>query len=327
MSKSISNKSILGALTVNAKNVPVISYSDTTPTSPAVGDLWFNTTTGYTYLYYNDGTSSQWVGISTSGAGAQGVVSATSPLSYNSSTQSLSLSTIGVATGGTGNTSLTSGSYLKGNGTSAIVSQAGIPAGDITSGSLDVARGGTGVSTGAGLINVVPTATYVGSGSASVASNGMITFSGTNYITFAGAFSSTYDRYQVQISGYSGPGTYLGMRGATNGSGNSAAAYYDGGMYRQGGGTGIWTNQSGTTQMQVGYVPGNEWWQATVEVINPNNGNACTFMNRAFYMGGSGTTVLTDGKFNGTSAFDGLQFWCTGGGTFAGQIRVLAYRK
>lgn len=196
----------------------------------------------------------------------------------------------------------------------------------ITSGSLAVARGGTGSATGAGLVPIVPTAVYVASGSGSVASDGIVSFSGTNYVTFAGAFS-TRTRYLVQISGYSGPSTYLGMRGATSGSGNSAAAYYEGGLYRQGGSVGIWTNQSGANLMQVGYVPANEWWQSTVEILNPNNGNAATFINRAFYMGGSGTTVISDGKFNGTSNFDGLQFWCTGGGTFAGTIRILEYRS
>lgn len=196
----------------------------------------------------------------------------------------------------------------------------------ITSGSLAVARGGTGSATGAGLVPVVPTAVYVASGSGSVGADGIVTFSGTNYVTFAGAFGSK-SRYLVQISGYSGPGTYLGMRGATNGSGNSVAAYYEGGLYRQGATVGIWTNQSGANLMQVGYVPGSEWWQATVEVLNPNNNNACTFINRAFYMGGAGTTVISDGKFNGTSTFDGLQFWCTGGGTFGGTIRILEYRN
>lgn len=327
MSKSISNKDILGTLTVNSKPVPTVSNGDTAPTSPLPGDIWFNTSSGYTYLYYNDGTSSQWISITTNGAGPQSVISATSPLSYNSSTQNLSLGTVGVANGGTGATSLTSGGYLKGNGTSAITSQSGIPASDITSGSLDIARGGTGISTGVGLIPIIPSAVYVASGSGTVSSSGLVTFSGTNYITFQGAFSSTYQRYLVQISGYSGPATYLGMRGATNGSGNSVAAYYEGGMYRQGGGVGIWTNQSGANLMQVGYVPSNEWWQSTVEVLNPNNGNACTFINRAFYMGGSGTTVISDGKFNGTSNFDGLQFWCTGGGTFAGTIKIFAYAK
>jgi hypothetical protein len=51
-----------------------------------------------------------------------------------------------VGSGGTGATTLASGGYLKGAGTSAITSQSGIPASDITSGTLPVARGGTGFS-------------------------------------------------------------------------------------------------------------------------------------------------------------------------------------
>lgn len=47
---------------------------------------------------------------------------------------------ISVVAGGTGTTTLTSGGYLKGAGTGAITSQTGIPAGDITSGTLDMAR-------------------------------------------------------------------------------------------------------------------------------------------------------------------------------------------
>jgi hypothetical protein len=49
-----------------------------------------------------------------------------------------------IGRGGTGATSLTASGYLKGNGTSAITSQSGIPASDITSGELAIARGGTG---------------------------------------------------------------------------------------------------------------------------------------------------------------------------------------
>jgi hypothetical protein len=45
-----------------------------------------------------------------------------------------------VASGGTGVTSFTSGEYLKGAGASAITSQSGIPAGDVTSGTLAQAR-------------------------------------------------------------------------------------------------------------------------------------------------------------------------------------------
>lgn len=38
-----------------------ISVSDTAPTSPVNGSLWWNSTIGVLKIYYNDGTSSQWV--------------------------------------------------------------------------------------------------------------------------------------------------------------------------------------------------------------------------------------------------------------------------
>lgn len=40
---------------------PTLTASDTAPASPVVGDLWFDTTGLQMYLWYNDGTSSQWV--------------------------------------------------------------------------------------------------------------------------------------------------------------------------------------------------------------------------------------------------------------------------
>jgi microcystin-dependent protein len=42
----------------------------TSPTAPAIannGDIWYNTSRGIAYVYYDDGTSSQWVEIVTSG--------------------------------------------------------------------------------------------------------------------------------------------------------------------------------------------------------------------------------------------------------------------
>lgn len=63
MAKSISNKNILGALTVNSKTVPTISYSDSVPSSPVAGDIWVRTTDMVMFTYYNDGSSSQWTEI------------------------------------------------------------------------------------------------------------------------------------------------------------------------------------------------------------------------------------------------------------------------
>ena len=38
-----------------------VTVSDTAPSSPASGDLWYYTVTGELFIYYNDGDSSQWV--------------------------------------------------------------------------------------------------------------------------------------------------------------------------------------------------------------------------------------------------------------------------
>lgn len=53
-----------------SKNIAgtVASVSATVPTSANNGDMWFNSTTGVTYVYYNDGTSSQWVETVTTAA-------------------------------------------------------------------------------------------------------------------------------------------------------------------------------------------------------------------------------------------------------------------
>lgn len=41
--------------------VATVTTGDTAPTSPSDGDLWYRTSDGRTYVYYNDGSSSQWV--------------------------------------------------------------------------------------------------------------------------------------------------------------------------------------------------------------------------------------------------------------------------
>jgi hypothetical protein len=68
-------------------SVEGISTSGTAPTSPADGDLWFDSDNGLLYIYYaEDGGSSQWVTASPQGpkgdtgpAGADGAIGATGP--------------------------------------------------------------------------------------------------------------------------------------------------------------------------------------------------------------------------------------------------------
>lgn len=60
------NTNVTTAIARNGRNVPTFVYqANTAPTSPLVGDQWFNTNNGILFEYLNDGTSSQWVDIST----------------------------------------------------------------------------------------------------------------------------------------------------------------------------------------------------------------------------------------------------------------------
>lgn len=81
---------------------------------------------------------------SLTGTGASGTWNISINGNASTATTASALSgTLTVPNGGTGATTFTAGTYLKGNGTSAIATQSGIPAGDITSGLLAIARGGT----------------------------------------------------------------------------------------------------------------------------------------------------------------------------------------
>ena len=54
---------------------PSVTSSDTAPSSPAAGALWYRTDDSTLYVYYSDGSSSQWVGVS-GPAGPQGTTGA-----------------------------------------------------------------------------------------------------------------------------------------------------------------------------------------------------------------------------------------------------------
>lgn len=59
-----SSKNILaydGSSWVSAGGGVTVTTADTAPGSPAAGDIWFDSVNTRTYVYYNDGTSSQWV--------------------------------------------------------------------------------------------------------------------------------------------------------------------------------------------------------------------------------------------------------------------------
>jgi|TARA_R110002153_G_scaffold43969_1_gene124054 hypothetical protein len=66
------------------KRVGNMIMSDNAPSNPIPGQMWFDTTVLKTFVYYADGSSSQWVEINTSGsAGAPGTFDGTSAVTGN----------------------------------------------------------------------------------------------------------------------------------------------------------------------------------------------------------------------------------------------------
>jgi hypothetical protein len=46
----------------------IVYISESAPVSPVAGDLWWNSSTGSLKVYYDDGSSAQWVDASPSGS-------------------------------------------------------------------------------------------------------------------------------------------------------------------------------------------------------------------------------------------------------------------
>ena len=211
---------------------PDISLTGTVPIAnggtgqtgvPADGQLLIGNGTGFTRANITAGT-----GIVVTNGSGQIQISSTASSDVNLATDVTG--TLPVSNGGTGTTTLTSGRYLKGNGTSAIATQIGVPTSDIT-GTLPVSQGGTGqtsLSNGEYL---------VGNGTGGITTASTIPSSDVSGLPTFGTMASQ-NSSNVQITGGSIDGDVIddGPIRIDNGSASSPAYSFssdtDTGMYR-----------------------------------------------------------------------------------------------
>ena len=234
-----------------------------------------------------------------------------------------------VPNGGTGATTLTSGAYLKGNGIGAIQSQTGIPAGDVTSGSLAVARGGTGVSTGAGLVPVIPTSVSVGSGTASVAADGTITFFNASNFSVDGAFTTTYRNYRVVMTRMiANSASYLLGRFRAGGSTLTATSYYTPAAYQLASGSGgVYSGFNGISWTEFAPITvENGWTSISWDVFQPAISDAHT--TSLFSSTGYGSAIQNRNgaiMYNSQSAVDGFHLYSNLATNISGIIKIYGY--
>jgi hypothetical protein len=258
--------------------------SDTPPASPTSGDSWFDSTRGKTYVYYNDGDSSQWVQIGSAQTGASGVVSVTAPITNTGTNNS---AVLGFATnpslsgvvGTNGGYKIDSSSQYKAyeyfnNGTRRAVLYA-----EETQQQLVVQNEGTGPLV------------FQNGGSTrmSIANNGNISMNGN---LSAAAISTTGGRLTVA-------GSSVDTSGVLELQSFDGAKNY---VYKQNGGGLVFSSQFGTTAFfnSSGHLtlPSQPMWNSDITSSTNNYSTFNATINVGFTQTNSSTiTVQTAGKY------------------------------
>jgi hypothetical protein len=244
--------------------------------------------------------------------GGTGLSTATGYLKGAGSTVS-AVTTVPVADGGTGAGTFTSGAYLKGAGTSAITAQTGIPATDITSGALAIARGGTGGTTGSGWIPITPTS-VTGGGTNTINADGSVTMTSSTNTIFNGVFTSAYRNYKAIFTSSTNsnyPNAFY-LRMTAGGTQNTTNSYLYSTFYIQGNSTAI--GNFNTTLTNVGVLSFALDTEITFYAPQIARHTDIFFTSSYNY-----TTFIGNNYFATAAQFDGFQFF---NNTTSGVMRI-----
>jgi hypothetical protein len=185
---------------------------------------------------------------------------------------------------------------------------------------------GIGTLNAMGLKNVAPTSVAVGSGSATVNANGVVTFNGVSSVSLNGVFTGTYDSYKIilKCQGSSlGAAVYLRIR--SSGTDRTNPNHYYGGYgARESSATVPWYG-NGATSFDISRTIINNplGTVATMEISNPylsTSGTSITWQSWANDNSG-GFGFSASGLYSLLNSNDGITLY-TSTGTFDGKIQV-----
>lgn len=177
-----------------------------------------------------------------------------------------------------------------------------------------------------GLVDLVPASVTVGSGTGSVSSSGLVTFSGASSVSINGAFSSAYKNYQIVVGDFTSSNNAVAMRMRLRAAGvdSSSANYYQAGATSASAAPGAYV-ASGTTNFLIGDSSTSKFYTLAANIINPFVSsetagvfNIAGYANAVTWYGGN---LL----HNGISSFDGLTIF-PASGTITGTLQVYGYR-
>ena len=191
-----------------------VAVSDTPPSNPETGALWFDSSVAKTYIYYNDGSSSQWVQLNPSGGsdGADATGDGESPIIYTEPPTSHNLSN-------NGSTSTVQMQAVDPEGTAITY---GIAYANSTNALPTQLSSATTIDQSTGTYTFTPSTTQANAGTfkARLSASDGIT-SATRFVNFSLSFTHTL--YYLVIAGGGGGGG--SSSGLATGGGGGAGGY------------------------------------------------------------------------------------------------------
>lgn len=184
-----------------------------------------------------------------------------------------------------------------------------------------------------GLVPIIPSSITLGSGSATVASNGLITFTSSADFSINGVFSSTYERYRISVnivtsSADTGFNSRLKLSGTA-----STTAYYEAGWFvRTSGGSGVTNavvNASNWQHANSSVLTNDGRIQHCIELGNPGLAKTTNMQGQSI---GQDASSIYNSNYGGIhdvkTAYDGIQFF-TSNSThlITGTVQVYGYRN
>ena len=183
-----------------------------------------------------------------------------------------------------------------------------------------------------GLIPVKPATVTVATGTASVNTLGVVTFTGATAISLNNVFSLEYTHYKVMLRlDNSSAGNTACLRMRTAGTDDSSANYNRAGYYINVGGslTG-WTAASQTLLSVVNmdvFTSGTMFAFAELTIANPKMTTRTIVNSTALGRDSIGAwqNTTSNAVNNAATSYDGFTFFPNGAGTFGGTIQVFGY--
>lgn len=183
----------------------------------------------------------------------------------------------------------------------------------------------------AGLVLITPSSvTKTGTGSsATINTNGSVTFSSCLSLQLNDVFTSTYDNYRIVFRGRAGAGGNLSLRWVDGTTPNSSASSYTFQQYQASGNVAV-GSRSSSDLSYVGSIGSYGPTGAVMDVYNPKLAQPTAHRSVSVWSGTANTSVQLmeyAGTHNQSTAYEGIYLFDVLGSTIDGLVCVYGWNQ